>query len=81
MLVSLICYCDTYGYVRFESDSEHTPEAVTAPSLLGALHERLRYYLQYKIKDLNDHQIMVFEKGFVLDSKFFMQERKPGHGF
>jgi hypothetical protein len=72
---------DDHYYMFYEKKSVdgiitsvHTEDEPISDSVRKqALSERMRYYQQYRIKDLTDGQIMSFVKGFVLDSHFYMQ--------
>ena len=45
---------------------------VADAELLRLLNQRLAYYLDYRIKDLQDGTVMTFVKAFLVRSKFYM---------
>jgi Mg2+ and Co2+ transporter CorA len=47
-------------------------EMVSDPAVKTKLKDRLDYYLNYRIKDLQDGEVLSFQKAFYMHGKFFM---------
>ena len=57
---------------RYGNNRQIYEHPVADAELLRLLNQRLAYYLDYRIKDLQDGTVMTFVKAFLMRGKFYM---------